>query len=963
MREGDMRVRLLGYLEVEGDDARVIALPPSQARLLARLAVSANRVVSVERLIEDLWEGACPPEAATTLRANVSKLRKALVRREVIVAEAGGYRLALNPGESDVSDFDTALSAARREAVGGDPSGAARSFTQALGLWRGPVLAGLSDASWVRAYAVGLDEDRAAAAEEMVEARLAAGQHAMIIRDLEVLTQTHPYRERLWAARMLALYRSGRQVEALRVYQQVRSNLRDELGIEPSSELRHLEAAILAHDANLAYQDAGRDPEVRLKLPVPRSSFVGRQVERKEICELLLAGRFVTLTGIGGCGKTRLALEVARHLVEQFPQGVFFVELGPLSDPELLGQAVAGALDLQLIDARVEGLAGYLSERRILMILDNCEHLLDACSELVDALLGRCLRLHVLATSREALGVEGERAFRVPSLRIDTEATSLFVDRARAARPSLQVDQETKAAIVQICEHLDGIPLAIELAAARTAQLSPAEILERLSDRFRLLTGGRRRVQRQRTLSAAMDWSHSLLNADEQDLLRRLAVFKGSFSLDAAEQICHPEALELLGSLVAKSLVTLEEYEAAVRYRLLETVRLYAEDRLVGSGEAEHLRAFHRDWFLRWIESCPAHELVAHRGGYQLTADAGNLAAALEWSRTEGRYDICARIASRMVGFWGGQVRLDEMAMWWDELDAGLDPTDTVHRAMALTLGMRHAYFLGDYDRLRDLSAEALNLAPTDAWVSVQAWALHGSYWIWIDFERGNDCFERGRALARTNGIPVDQALWGFWYGMLIGRAQDRSQIEALLDQWLADHAGSPPTLELVGMLACFGRIDAALQYTATGLDRAPAWRRAQEFTMALIASAQGDRQAMRSHLEAMAKVVREYAIPRSEASCLVGFAKLAIDSGDYERASRLLATVRASALMPFRNMMDYVVYRQCRGVLTDVLDHQTIARCRLEGTSTSVHDALEAELAPPLDTDVDASPRTSSSE
>jgi predicted ATPase/DNA-binding SARP family transcriptional activator len=958
-----MRVRLLGALEVVGDDGCVIALPPSQARLLARLAVSANRPVSAERLREDLWEGSSPPEAATTLRANVSKLRKALVRRELIVAEAGGYRLALKPGESDVGDFDAALSTARREARAGDAVGAARSFTQALGLWRGPVLEGLSDASWVRACAVRLDEDRAAAAEEMVEACLGAGQHAMVVRDLEVLTRTHPYRERLWAARMLALYRSGRQVEALRVFQQVRSNLREELGIEPSSELRQLEAAILAHDPGLAYQDAGRDPGVRHQLPVPRSSFVGRQAERGEICDLLLAEQFVTLTGIGGCGKTRLALEVAGHLVEHFPQGVFFVELAALSDPELLGQAVAGALDLQLLDAGVEGLAGYLTERRTLMVLDNCEHLLDACSELVDALLGRCPHLHVLATSREALRVEGERPFRVPSLRIDTEATALFVDRAGAARPSLQVDQGTLAAIVQICEHLDGIPLAIELAAARTAHLSPAEILERLSDRFRLLTGGRRKVQRQQTLSAAMDWSHSLLNDDEQVLLRRLAVFNGSFSLEAAEQICHPEALELLGSLVAKSLVTLEEHESTVRYRLLETVRLYAEDRLVGSGEASQLRAVHRDWFQGWIESRPAHELVAHRGGNQLTFDAGNLAAALEWSRTEGRYDICARIASRMVGFWGGQVRLDEMAMWWEELDAALDPTDPDHRAMALTLGMRHAYFVGDYERLRDLSAEALSLASTDAWVSVQAWALQGSYWIWSDFERGNDCFEQGRALARTNGIPVDQALWAFWYGMLIDRARDRSQIDALLDQWLADHAGSPPTIELVGMLACFGRIDAALQCGATEPDRAPAWRRAQEFTMALIASAQGDRRAMRSHLETMAKVVREYAIPRSEASCLVGFAKLAIDSGEYERASRLLATVRASAPMPFRNMMDYIVYRQCRGVLTDVLDDRTIASCRQEGTTISVHDALKAELAPSPETDVVASPRTRSTQ
>ena len=312
---------------------------------------------------------------------------------------------------------------------------------------------------------------------------------------------------------------------------------------------------------------------VRNNLPVQRSSFVGRDGELTAVRDRVLAGQLVTLTGIGGCGKTRLALEAGARLVEHFPQGVFFVDLAVLSDPDLLGQSVATGLGLHLLDTSVEGLVGYLAQRRVLVVLDNCEHLLDACAELVDALLARCPDLHVLATSRETLGLDGEQTFRVPSLDIDTDATSLFIDRARAVRPNLRTDPEAESAVLEICRRLDGIPLAIELAAARTAHLAPAEILERLSDRFRLLTGGRRRVQRQQTLAAAIDWSHSLLSDGEKTLLRRLAVFRGSFSLRAAEGICDPDALELLGSLVAKSLVNLEDPDELTRYRLLETVR------------------------------------------------------------------------------------------------------------------------------------------------------------------------------------------------------------------------------------------------------------------------------------------------------------------------------------------------------------------------------------------------------
>jgi DNA-binding SARP family transcriptional activator len=275
-----MQVRILGPFEVLATDGTKVLLPPSQARLLARLVVSANRIVSADRLIDDMWDGSPPREADSTFRAHLSKLRKALAERERIVAEAGGYRLVVAADESDVSQFEAALAVARRESQRGDLSRAAVSFRRALGLWRGTVLAGLSDLPWVQAYAAELEEERVAATEEMVEARLAAGDHGGVVGELEALTQAYPYRERLWAARMLALYRCGRQVEALRAYECLRVNLRDELGIEPSREVGQLERAILAHDPSLANRGGGPGHATRRKLPVQRSSFVGRQVER-----------------------------------------------------------------------------------------------------------------------------------------------------------------------------------------------------------------------------------------------------------------------------------------------------------------------------------------------------------------------------------------------------------------------------------------------------------------------------------------------------------------------------------------------------------------------------------------------------------------------------------------------------------------------------------------------------------
>ncbi|HMF82274.1 MAG TPA: NB-ARC domain-containing protein [Acidimicrobiia bacterium] len=687
---------------------------------------------------------------------------------------------------------------------------------------------------------------------------------------------------------------------------------------------------------------------VRHNLPVQRSSFVGRHDELTEVCERLLARQLVTLTGIGGCGKTRLALEAAVRLVEDFPEGVFFVDLAPLSDSELLGQAVAAGLGLHLLDTSVEGLVGYLAQRRVLVLLDNCEHLLDACAALVDALLARCLDVRVLATSREPLGVEGEQVFRVPSLSIETEAMSLFVDRARGVRPDLRTDPETEGAILEICRRLDGIPLAIELAAARTAHLAPAEILERLSDRFRLLTGGRRRVERQQTLAAAIDWSHSLLSEDEKTLFRRLAVFRGSFSLRAAEGICHEDALELLGSLVAKSLVNLEDQDAQTRYRLLETVRLYAEERLVEAGEAEQFRSSHRDWFLGWIESFPVGQLVALSGGHQLTAEADNLTAALEWCRQQRRPDLLVRIASRMTTYWWDYVRVAEMAAWWDELVGALLDLAPDLRAAALVLGVQHAMAIGAFEEMDKLSADALKIAAPDSWVAAWAWSIQALYWTYADPERGRHCIEEGRTAAAAAGTPEIEQMTALWSANLITGREDADEGLKVLEALPPAAVDSEFALNeiVIGLLATFGQPEqAAARLAAAPPPRTPLRRFAWTFTAALIASSEGQRNEMAEHLRALAAIVREYAIPLGEESCLIGFAALAVDEGDYARASHLLATVQGAAPFPFRTPLQVAVYRRCAGMVRAALDPATARRCRARGAATPVNEALDTEL------------------
>ncbi|MFD7715100.1 BTAD domain-containing putative transcriptional regulator [Streptomyces sp. NPDC059814] len=700
-----MRFGVLGPLEVRTVTGRPVRVPEVKVRmLLASLLAHHGQTVPTTRLIEALWGGAPPANPMASLQAKVSQLRRALEdaeegSRDLVVHRPPGYTLRAEKEALDVQRF-RALAAHSRTLA--EPRARAGALADALALWRGPAFTEFSDEPFVRTVIAQLEEERLTTVEEHFEARLELGEHSLLVGELTGLTTAHPLRERLRMAHMRALYQAGRSSEALESYSDLRRHLGEELGLVPGHAIDALQQAILRQDPPLrapsppvaAEQDAGRS---RGNLPDAPNALLGRDDALVQGARLVTSHRLATITGPGGVGKTRLALATAAGLSDEFPDGVWLVECGGLGAPEqdagcwnlaphvlaTLGiQEAAGHSDAPSADgsrARRQ-LVDYAAGRRMLLVLDNCEHVLDDVAELVQRLLEQAPGVKVLATSREPLRLPGETVLPLRPLRLPesaepaelerSSAVQLFVERARSADPSFVLDAEAAPAVAAMCRRLDGIPLALELAATRVRALGVHELLDRLDDRFRVLNSGYRGApRRQQTLLATIEWSWSLLTPQEQTVLRRLSVHTGGCTLAAAEEVCGggevptDQVMDILSRLVERSLVTRsDDSPAAPRYRMLESVCAYVKSRLQESGEAEEVALRHALHYTELAERAQPrlHGPEQHRWLRRLSAESANFRRVVEQTAHGEPPFLTLRLVNALVWFWLLTGRLAE---------------------------------------------------------------------------------------------------------------------------------------------------------------------------------------------------------------------------------------------------------------------------------------------------------------
>jgi predicted ATPase/DNA-binding SARP family transcriptional activator len=690
-----MDFRILGPLEVDEPGRAIPLVGGRQRALLAMLLLHANEPVSTDALIDELWGEHAPASPRKGLQIQVSRLRKALGDRSTrVVTRPNGYLLHVEPGELDLDQCERLADQGREALATNDPRRAAELLREALALWRGPPLADFAYEAFAQSEIGRLEELRLALLEDRIEADLGCGRHADLVGELDALVAEHPLRERLRRQLVLALYRSGRQAEALEAYRAARATLDEELGLEPTPALRELEQAILTHDAGLV-APAAPGPSLS-RLPIPPTRTIGRDEDRRAIAQLLLRDdhRLVTLTGPGGVGKTRLALDVARALEPQYADGAWLVSLAATAEGEHVASALAQALEVTPASGESPKAAAvrFLGPKRGILVLDNFEHLLSA-APLVSDLLAASPGLRVLATSREALQLQAEHRYAVIPLQVPEDgapetveqaaAGALFVERAHSRDSAFELTAANARAVASVCRRLDGLPLAVELAAARMAVLGPEQLDARLAQALDALGSGPRDAPaRQRTLRATLEWSHRLLSEAEADAFACLGVFAGGATVETAEEVTGAD-VEALEGLVEKNLLLRD----SGRILMLETVRAYAHELLDRDPRSSEVRLRHCRHFAAFAETAVPHLRTHAEAEWmaRLDAEVDNFRAALDWALREARPDLAVRLAGWLGKYWEFRGASLEGARWLEAaIEAAGDEVPVEDRARAL---------------------------------------------------------------------------------------------------------------------------------------------------------------------------------------------------------------------------------------------------------------------------------------